>query len=352
MAAGPARPRVRWGSTALAAVAGLAVAACSAGVRSPVGAGGPSPAASRSAATARARTRADRPSVPWPLTGLPAPSAADAARPAVALVLAGPAPSGLAAADLVFQEISTPARYISVYQSKQAGTVGPIAGTQPTDPQALSVLHALVGYDGAQTAFFVRILDKAKVTDAGYGRYPSLYRATPAGLVTSTQAVSRAAHGSAPPQLLQYRGGSPGSDALATTGVSKPGSVRIVIPGYGTEEWRFDRRASRWMLVSGGPKAEAANLVVQMVSYKQIAVNRRRGVFVPSARLVGTGRSVVFSADKGGGTSAAGTWSKPHAGDVTNYVDASGSPMEFQPGPTWVILAPAGTQVSPSGSGS
>ena len=129
--------------------------------------------------------------------------------------------------------------------------------------------------------------------------------------------------------------------------------MRVHIPGSGTQHWTFDARADRWSLTSGGPQVQAANLIVQTVRYKQVNVKPRRGIVVPSAELTGTGRAEVFSGSSGGGgggTAASGTWSKPRNTQVTNYFDSSGAPMAFVPGPTWIILAPPGTQVSTSGA--
>jgi hypothetical protein len=134
--------------------------------------------------------------------------------------------------------------------------------------------------------------------------------------------------------------------------VSRRISVRLTIPGYGTEAWAFDAHTDRWVLDSGGPRVAVANLVVQTVSYKQVFESRRQGVMVASARVTGSGRATVFSGTAGGGsggTAASGTWSKPSMKDVTNYLGANGLPMAFVPGPTWVVLAPAGTQVTASG---
>jgi hypothetical protein len=338
-------------AAAVAAAAGLVLAACSSGGGSP----GPvsssptvsaSPSSSPSSSPSASTNGATGPLAP--LTGLPTSSSV-AARPAVALALAGPDPSGLSSADVVFQEISAPARYIAVYQSSQAGNVGPVTSTQPTDGQVLAVLHPLVGYDGAAEPYFITILDREKVTDVGYASHSSAYSTGPAGLVTSTSAISAAVHGdTAPPQLFRYRGASTGADTLAVSGVSRPTSVRVTIPGYGTEDWSFDAHSDRWQFTSGGPRVQVANLVVQSVSYKGIGLHHS----VLSAVVTGTGRAEVFSGSaggSGGGTAATGTWSKPHPYDVTNYLGPDGAPMAFQPGPTWVILAPAGTQVTTSG---
>ena len=339
-----ARPRARPVAAGLAVVAGLAIAGC-AQVPSPVGAAVPptSPSA-RSSPTGASASGAVA-----PLTGLPA-SPADAARPAVALDVAGPNPRGLTAADVVFEEITSPVRYIAVYQSRDASGVGPITTTQPTDRAALSALGSIVGYNNAAAPRFIKLLDHSKITDAGYSGHASLYSSGAGGLTTSTRAISRVApHAAAPQPLFSYRGAGVG-DTLAGKEF-RCTSVSVAIPGAGTQEWVFNQRADRWDLTRNGPRGIAvANLVVQMVSYKQ---NNVQGVAVPTAEITGTGRAEVFSgtvAGGSGGSGAVGTWSKPHINDITNYFDSTGTPMAFQPGPTWVVFAPPATHVSTSGA--
>jgi Protein of unknown function (DUF3048) C-terminal domain/Protein of unknown function (DUF3048) N-terminal domain len=329
----------------LVTAVGLACAACATSEPNPVSSLG-------AAATLPASPGASSPGAgaahgpDAPLTGLPV-SGADAARRAVALVV-GPGPTGLGLADVVFQEISSPVRYIAVFQSKPASGVGPITSTQPTDGEAVSVLRAVIGYDGG-THGFIKVLGKSHVTDMGDATHASLYTTTSQGVTTSTQAVLRAVRGTgAPPALFRYRGGLSGAGPLAHTGLTRPATARLDIPGYGGETWDFDAHTGRWALVRGGPKIQAANVVVQTVPYK-VVVNH--GTTIRIARMIGTGHAMVLSgsAGSGGGTAAAGTWSKPHRDDLTNYFDASGFPMLFQPGPTWVLLAPRGTKVRLSG---
>jgi hypothetical protein len=333
----------------LVIMTGLAVAGCATGAPNPVGSPG---ASAQATPTGASRTvSSGRPLAP--LTGLPVASAKDAARPAVALDVAGTNPQGLAAADVVFEEAASPVRYIAIYQSREATGVGPITSTQPTDRTALAVLHPLIGYNGAAVPYFITLLDKAKITDVSYSRRPSLYASGGAGLTTSTQAIWGAASGAtAPPPLFSYRGTGPAGGPLAGR-ESRPTRVTVAIPGLGTQDWVFSQKADRWLLTAGGPKVQAANLVVQMVRYKQITASHRLGIVVQSAQVIGSGKAEVFSGSTSGGsggTAATGTWSKPHTSDLTNYFDTSGAPMAFLPGPTWIILAPPGTHVSTGGA--
>jgi Protein of unknown function (DUF3048) C-terminal domain len=340
-------PRLRSTAAVAITVAGLGLSACSSSPN-PVGPAGDSTSASPSASPTPSASSSGPVA---PLTGLPAASAAAAGRPAVALDLAGPDPAGLTSADLVFQEFSAPTRYIAVFQSKTA-TAGPITGTQPTDGAAVSVLHPLIGYDGGLVPYFVSSLDKSTLKDAGYSRYPALYTQGSQGLTVSTQTIMNTVTGeTAPPPLFEYRGADSGTSTLAATGLSRPTTVQVTIPGNGTQTWTFDQGADRWILTSGGPRVEVANVVVQTVAYKQLG-NAHAGLTTESAQLVGSGHAEVLSGSVSGGsggTAASGTWSRPHLGKVTVYLDSSAAPMAFQPGPTWIVLAPSGTQVSTSG---
>ena len=96
-----------------------------------------------------------------------------------------------------------------------------------------------------------------------------------------------------------------------------------------------------------------ANLVIQIVAFKTVYLSRKYGQTTQSARVIGTGPATVFSTGSpgaaSGGSAAAGTWAKPGLAAVTNYFDASHLPMDFAPGPTWIVLAPAGTRIIQAG---
>lgn len=327
----------------LAALTGLAAAACSQGPATPVSTGPASSPAAVSSSPAPGGAGDSSAGPTAPLTGLPATSAADASHPAVALVVAGPSPQGLGSADVVFEEIGTPVRYIAVYQSRAATGVGPITTTQPADGQVLSVLHPLFGYDGG-SAPSVRILDKTKVTDLNGSQYPSLYTSTPQGLTASTEAMATAAKDGPPPPLFSFRGTGASASELASTGTWHVTSVQLTFPGAGTQTWTYDQRTGRWSQ-SGGPATQIANLVIQTVPYKTVFVDQKLGITAPSAEVTGTGNVEVVSGDM----AVNGTWAKRGLSDVTNYFDKNGSPIELEPGQTWIILAPQGTQVKTSG---
>lgn len=340
---------VRQRFTALAFACGVGAAGCSA---ASVGstAAADKPLISVSSPTSKATQLGGTEGTVAPLTGLPV-SACVAQRPAVAVAVAGPDPAELSAADLVLEEMTSPVRFLAVFQSAQAAQVGPVAATSPMDGEALSVLHPVTGYDGG-TSSFISVLDATKIIDGGYAAHPDAYAPGPAGLTVSTSALAAAGKSDGPPPgLLPYRAaGAP----LASTGVSHPTAVRITIPGQPVQQWNFDTRTDRWVETAGGPPVSGANLIVQVVAFKTVYLNRKHGETTQSARVIGTGRVIVFSgatAGVAGGTSAAGIWYKPGLAGLTDYFDAARLPMSFGPGPTWIILAPAGTSTSEVGGG-
>jgi hypothetical protein len=331
--------------------AAAALAGCSAGPGSAV----PGASASASIATpggtadgtasARAAASAGPARAVAPLTGLAVPSAV-AQRPAVAVAVAGSDPAGLGSADLVFEEITSPVRYLAVFQSNEASTVGPVTSTRPADGQALSVLHPLTSYDGGTTSF-ISVLDDTKIIDDGYAGHESLYSSGPGGLTVSTGAMAAADRSDGPPPgMFSYR--SPGSP-LASAQETHPTSVRVDLPGQPQQQWTFDARSDRWVQTAGGPRVSVANLVIQVVPFKNVFLSHRYGETTQSARLIGRGQATVFSGTAPGGqggTAAAGSWAKPGLAAVTNYLDAADVPLDFTPGPTWIVLAPAGTRIS------
>jgi Protein of unknown function (DUF3048) N-terminal domain/Protein of unknown function (DUF3048) C-terminal domain len=352
-------PRAAWrpggARTAAAAMGALALCGCVSSVASPVPR---HPAATAGAAA----SPADGPSPPGVLaglTGLRIPAAA-ADRPAIALAIAGRHPRGLASADLVLEEITRPSvRYIAVFQSRQAAVVGPITSTRPTDGMALSVLHPLYGYDGG-TPGFLDVLRLSNVHNIGYPRHASLYQVGHGQVTTSTAAIwkqaARQRTDTSPPSLFQYRGvdGVPAEPAAA--GQRHAASVKIILPGAATQTWQFDSATNQWRLTSGGPRVEVSDLIVEQVRYKTVWLSHKDGITAPSARVVGTGRADVLTSDAGtrtatsAGLTVTGNWSKPGVNAVTNFLDSQDFPLSMQPGPAWIILAPAGTRVLTEGS--
>src|SRR5450631_1046053 len=136
---------IRGTAPVLATAVALAVAGCEASPADLM----THPASTSTPATGASAAPSSAPRT-WtaPLTGLPVTGARAASRPAVAVSLSGAQPQGLGSADVVYEELTSPLRYIAVFQSHDGASVGPVGQTRPMDGQALSVLHPLTAYDG------------------------------------------------------------------------------------------------------------------------------------------------------------------------------------------------------------
>jgi hypothetical protein len=273
-----------------------------------------------------------------PLTGAPVDPAV-ATRPAVAVVVAGSAPVGLEAADIVLEEISNPIRWVALYQSREADSVGPVAATRPNDVQTLSVIRPAYAFRGG-TNGMVQQAQSSALLPVNASSRPDLFATRGADLFVSTAKARSGAKAPAAKPLLVY--GDPATGGLPG---SKPArQVVIGVKGSATQVWRYDDAGHLWRRVSGGPGVAVANLIVQVVEYKSIQLGRRDGGFVPSARVFGEGASTVVT----GPMAVSGKWRKPGLPQLTTYADGSSVPVRLAPGSSWILLAPIGTTVAAS----
>ncbi|MFL6128109.1 MAG: DUF3048 domain-containing protein [Mycobacteriales bacterium] len=260
-------------------------------------------------------------------------------RPVLAvLVGSDPAPTGLDRADVVIEEVTTPVRYLALYQSRDASLVGPITQTRPVDAQLLPVVRPAVAYSGGPSGF-VQQLQRSGVTDLGYLTHPSSYQSSASGLFAATPTLY-ALTGSPPappPPLLTF---ATSGQSFATTGAVPAHEVVLSMPGASTQRWTYVTAARVWQ--RDGMDVRVTNLILQEVPYKQVELRHGKGVYVPSARALGAGRSTVLS----GPSAAGGQWLRPGPKQVTNYLDAGAVPLRLAPGPTWVVLVPPGSTVT------
>ena len=260
---------------------------------------------------------------------------------AVAMSLAaGASPSGLDAADVVYEAWLDHGgtRLVPVFQSRDPAKAGPVGGTLPSDAQLLSVLHPVLADTGGSSGF-VQTLQLSEVLDApattpghGYTGTSTVLAAVPAQLRQAAAAAT------APPPLFTWDDGG-----VTRNVATKATKVTVTAPGRRTEVWSYDRGTQHWRRAdTSGISAEVTNLVLQTVPYEQVLLHHPGTATVPVARALGTGRAVVLT----GATAVRATWNKPGLASVTNFVDGSDVPVWFQPGTTWVTLVSPGSRVT------
>jgi len=288
-----------------------------------------------------------------PLTGLSLTDATKLNRPALAVKVdnapAARPQSGLDVADVVFEEIveGGATRFLAIFHSSDADLVGPVRSVRPSDPDILAPFGALFAYSGGTPKFIDQLRSTAGVTDAGVDKFGEgdVYvrrsgRSAPNNLYASTAKVyAKAQAGTqAPGRFAEFLPtGQPFAPAGATPAVGVTAAV-----GTTSAVFDYDPATSTYRrsgLVEGSGLAAPTTVIIQFTTYQpSLGDVDTTGAQVEKAVTVGAGDVLILS----GGMAVRGKWSKPLAGAYTTYTDASGAPIKFLPGRTWIELARPG----------
>lgn len=274
-------------------------------------------------------------------------------RPALAVKVddtdGGRPQANLAAADVVVEEVVEGGltRLVVVYHSQAPERVGPVRSARSTDIPLLAELERpAFAWSGANPTFAAAVR-QADVIDVGLAAAPDAYRRSddrraPYNLYASATDLWAAAEdgnpdAGPPPALFTYGDGA----GEAVGGFDTAGS-----PGLATDiRWAWDDRAGAWARTQDGTahvdddgtQVTAANVVVRFTPYRDSGVRDSAGGVVPEAVAVGEGAAWLLR----DGRVQRGRWAKGAPEGPTTYTDASGEPLAFAPGRTWVeVLAP------------
>lgn len=288
--------------------------------------------------------------VPLPLTGERVDADFPAlTRPALAIKIdnnpnAQPNHSGLAVADIVFEEIveNQDTRFAAVFHSEDADPVGPIRSGRSQDIDLLLPFNeALFGWSGGN-AGVTRLVNESTLVNlsassnaGGYYRGPG---SAPHNLFNTTAdlyAQTPEDHPGAPAQYFLYV--SPGEafvgDADAELIELQMRSVPIA--------WRWDPEVGRYERSQEGDlhvdatygQIYADNVVVLALDYRPSQVDVRS----PEAQTIGEGRAFVFS----NGQAVYGNWRRDVPEFPIELFTDNGDRIQLTPGNTWVELAEA-----------
>jgi hypothetical protein len=334
----------------------LLLAGCGHGARPPAATGS-------TGGTAPNTTATPRPAA-YPLTGLPAGTAAAAARAALSIKVENTPEArpqaGLDAADLVTEQLVEGGitRFLATFQSRDAAMVGPVRSARPVDATLLRQLGGgLFGYAGAAEGEIAPVRADSKAVLLPPERAPDAYfrvasRPAPHNLYASTDRLYRAAarlgaHPGPPPALFRFATRPPAGRRVQRVAV--PFSA---VPDY-TAGWRWDPKARMWDRFQGGRRATvasgagitAANVIVLRVKVGTIpGLVDSLGNPDPNVIVVGRGTCWVFR----DGRVVQGTWERPSIGSVMRLVGHSGATIPLHPGRTWMELEPVGYTPRPS----
>jgi hypothetical protein len=251
---------------------------------------------------------------------------------------------GVTVADVVYVEKVEGGitRLAAVFHSADADAVGPVRSARTTDVVLTADLNRpLFAFSGAN-AGVLRQIREADLVDLGRDARPDLYDGEGIlGVFTSTAALYGATPEPppGPPEPLFTYGRTPPAAAAAGATASYGSSVDTTV--------RWDAGEGGWVRTQDGTphvdkdgtRVSAANVVFQMVAYRDSGFRDITGAPSPEAVLLGEGDVWVLT----GGRLVPGHWSRADAGDVTTLTTNSGAPLDLQPGRTWVELVPPGS---------
>lgn len=248
--------------------------------------------------------------------------------------------SGLAVADIVFEEVveGRTTRFAAVFHSQSADPLGPIRSGRTQDINLFSSFNEPLfvwsgGNPGVTTA-----INNSLLINLGPSRASGYYRGpgkAPHNLYTSTDNIwfqTPDGHPGPPPAQFGYLRADETFGGESTAGVK----VRV---GSENIEWTWNAEFAKFDRSQRGRahddktygRIRATNVVVLGVRYQPSAVDRNS----PEAQTLGEGPAFFFS----GGEVVEGTWKRDDALYPIEYFASDGSPVKIAPGNTWVELA-------------
>ncbi len=283
-----------------------------------------------------------------PLTGQPVESEDDIVDRAALVVKIDNAPgarpnhSGLAVADIVFEEIveAQITRFAAIFHTQGSDPVGPIRSGRSQDVDLLTSFNEpLFAWSGGNPGVTQLIADSS-LTDLNATRTPGYYRgpgSAPHNLYSNTDtlwALTPEDHPGPPDQQYEYFRPEDSFDGRRpATGIDLDLRSIDVQWDWNEELGKYERSQE------GAPHMDkthgriaATNVVVMVAEYLPSQVDARS----PEAQTVGSGPVYVFS----DGQLIKGRWRR-ESGLVPIELVLGGEPIELAPGNTWIELAEA-----------
>ena len=251
-----------------------------------------------------------------------------------------PGHSGLAVADIVFEEIvEGDTRFAAVFHTQGSEPVGPIRSGREQDVEMLSSLNEpLFAWSGGN-AGVTRLIADSFLTDLnvqrggqGYYRGPG---SAPHDLYNTTEALWAQTPEDHPgPPARQFSYVAP-DEEFAGEPVD---AFDLSLDGKRVR-WEWDADADGFARFQSGSRHVdvvngdifATNVIVMVVDYVPSSIDSRS----PDAQTLGSGPVYVFS----NGQVVTGRWERNLAVGPIRLVDADGEPIALTPGNTWIELA-------------
>jgi hypothetical protein len=280
-----------------------------------------------------------------PLTGMTvaADQAVGLLRPALVAKIDGAVEAmpqaGLEQADMVIEvRVEGISRYLAVWHSEQAESIGPIRSARTTDPDLLAMFgRPLFAYSGGNRRVLADLRSSDWFEDVSHDAVPGRYerdrsRRAPHNLMADAPGLVLEADEAPvlPGPVFRYRSEAdpPPGEPIAGMAVSVGSDARFEWDPElaGWRRWAH----SREHVSPAGEQLAPENVVVIEVDYVRSVADRAS----PEAVSVGSGRAWVYS----DGRVQAGRWDRPDRTVGWQLSGDGGAALTLTPGATWVVL--------------
>lgn len=225
--------------------------------------------------------------------------------------------------------------------------VGPIRSARESDVTLLANWGRVAFAYSGGSAFTRGLVDRAALASIPYDASTQGYRRAgerraPYNVIGDSQALlARAAVGPATGDPgFRFGPAAPGGTPGTSVTTAWP-AARVAFTWDGSSGRYLLATDGRPEVVAGGAQLGAATVVVQEAT-THLSENRDvNGAQTPVVDLVGSGPVTVLR----DGLAWRGQWSRPDAGSATSFQTA-GQSIPMASGPVWVLLVPAGQQVT------
>lgn len=281
-----------------------------------------------------------------PLTGEPLASEDDILQRAALVAkidnnaAAVPNHSGLAVADIVFEEVveGRTTRFAAVFHSQSSDPIGPIRSGRTQDIALFTSFNSPLFVWSGGNPGVTRLINESQLINMGPNNAQGYYRGPggiPHNLYTNTDTIWEQTppdQPGPPLQQFQYLEADETFEGTPTAGAKvRVGSENIEWT-WNAAEAKFDRsQRGREHNDNVFGRIRATNVAVLGVDYQPSVVDRKS----PEAQTVGEGPLWVFS----NGQVIEGRWRREFILFPIEFLTADGEPIALQPGNTWIELA-------------
>jgi len=265
--------------------------------------------------------------------------------------LARPYFRGLNEAALMYQELMEggATRFLAIYAPATGNEVGPLRSVREGDIELLQQFGRLaLGGSGGNTGVLATVAEAERrglILDVSFDTVPGPYRKGERrrdafNFFSSPEKIDRAKPSNTKVRDIGLRFGP----IPANAGFPAPRAAVAFSP-LSRVRVEYDAAAGRYAVFQDGQRMQGYGPTNVIVQHAQIRLSEYVDVLgnpTPYTETVGTGAAAVLR----DGRRLSGTWRRiaPHSG--TRFLDDKGRDLPLKPGPTLVLLVPAGTPLN------